>query len=97
MAILKTSKIIIGDEVEFAGTIISRKTVGKETVVCVLPKNARIKAFQNLKKTKSKPDVQVFCGMLALLQNWNPSIPMHCTLLREATGARGKKLNGQRT
>ena len=57
---LKTSKF--REEVEFGGTIISSETVGKETVVCVLPKNARIKAFQNLKKPKSKPDVQVFLG-----------------------------------
>ena len=33
----------------------------------------------------------MFCGMLASLQQWNPSVPLHCTLLRAATGARGKK------
>ena len=34
--------------------------------------------------------MQVFCGMLASLQTWNPSIPMNCTNLRAATGSRGK-------
>ena len=64
---LKTSKFRVGEEVEFGGTIISSETVGKDTVVCILPKNARIQAFQNLKKPKTKRDVQVFCGMLASL------------------------------
>ena len=81
----------MGEEVEFGGTIISSETVGNETVVCVLPKNARIQAFQNLKKPKSKRDVQVFFGMLASLQQWNPSVPLNCKLLRAATRARGKK------
>ena len=88
---LNTSKFRIGEEVEFGGTIISSETVGKETAVCVLPKNERIQAFQNLKKPKSKRDVKVFCGRLASFQNWNPSIPMHITLLGAETGARGKK------
>ena len=47
---LKTSKFRVGEKVEFRGTIILSETVGKETVVCVLPKNACIQAFQNLKK-----------------------------------------------
>ena len=42
---LKTSKFCIGEEVEFGGAIISSGTVGKETVVCVLPKNQRIQAL----------------------------------------------------
>ena len=29
--------------------------------------------------------------MLASLQQWNPSVPLNCQLLRPATGARGKK------
>ena len=36
-------------------------------------------------------DVQVFCGMLASLQQWNTSILLQYTMLRAATGARGKK------
>ena len=43
------------------------------------------------KKTKSKHDVQVFCGMLASFQTRKPAIPMNCTFLKAATGARGKK------
>ena len=87
---LKTSKFCIGEEVEFRGAIISSESVGKETVVCVLPKNQCIKAFQNLKKPMTKQDVQVFCRMLASLQAWNPSIAMNATSLRAATGSRGK-------
>jgi len=64
---LKTSKFCVGEEVDFGGAIISSETVGKETVVCVLPKNQHIQAFQNLKKQKTKTDVQAFCGMLASL------------------------------
>ena len=45
-------------------SIVSSETVGKETLVCVLPKIQCIQAFQNLKKA-TKRDVQVFCGMLA--------------------------------
>ena len=85
---LKTSKFCVGEEVEFGGAIISSETVEKETVVCVLPKNQRVQAFQNLKNPKPKKDVQVFCGMLASLQRWNPLIPMNA--LRTATGAREK-------
>ena len=86
---LKTSKFRVGEEVEFGGTIISSETVGKDTVVCILPKNACIQAFQNLKKPTTKRDVQVFCGMLASLQQWNLSVPLNCQLLQAATGARG--------
>ena len=50
---LKTLKFRVGVEVEFGGTIISSETVEKDTVVCILPKNARIQAFQNLKKPKT--------------------------------------------
>ena len=88
---MQKGKFCIGEEVEFGGAIILSETVGKETVVCVLPKNQRIQVFQNSRKPKSKCDVQVFCGMLASLQIWNPLIPMNCTLLRAAIGARGKK------
>ena len=41
-------------------------------------------------KPQLKKDVQVFCGMLALLQGWTPSIPMNAQALKAATGARGK-------
>ena len=47
-------------------------------------------AFQNLKKLKTKRDVQVFCGMLASLQAWNQQIAMSAVALRAATGTRGK-------
>ena len=50
---LKTSKFCTGEKVKFRSAIVSSETVGKETVVCVFPKNQRIQAFQNLKKTKT--------------------------------------------
>ena len=36
---LKDSKFCVGEEVEFGGAIISSQTIGKETVVRVLPKD----------------------------------------------------------
>jgi len=49
---LKPSKLNISEEVEFGGTLISSKLVKKEQVVCILPKDKRIEAFFNLKKTR---------------------------------------------
>ena len=88
---LKTIKFCIGEEVKFGGPIISSETVGKETIVCVLPKKkSAYTAFQNLKKPKTKRNVQEICGMFASLQTWNPSILMNATNQKAATGARGK-------
>ena len=43
-----------------------------------------------MKKPSCKKDVQIFCGMLASLQEWNLSIPMNIPAMRKATGSRGK-------
>ena len=78
-------------ELEIYLDMCKKKTVGKQTVFCVLPKNSHIQAFQNLKKPKTKHDVRVFYDMLASLQTLNQSIPLRAKLLRAAAGARGKK------
>ena len=70
--------------------MISSELVGKEHVDCVLPKDYRIQALYNIKKLRCKKDVQIFCGMLLSLQQWNPSILMNIPALRKATGSRGK-------
>ena len=64
--------------------------VKNEQVVCVLPKDKRVQAFYNLKKPQNKKDIQSFCGMLASLQQWNPSIPLNIPMLRKASGSRSK-------
>ena len=56
----------------------------------ILPKDKRIQAFFNLKKPTNKKDIQMFCGMLASLQSWNPNIPMNIPILRKAAGSRVK-------
>ena len=43
---LKTSKFRVGEEVEFGGTIISSETVGKDKVVCILPKTLAYRRFR---------------------------------------------------
>ena len=87
---LKPSKLNISEEVEFGGAVISSKLVSKEQVVCILPKDKRIEAFFNLKKPKTKKDIQSFCGMLSSLQAWNPNLPMAIPMLRKAAGGSNK-------
>ena len=58
--------------------------------VSVLPKHKRIQAFFESNKPSNQKDIQVFCGMLASLQNWNPSLPINIPMLRKATGSRLK-------
>ena len=50
---LKPSKMVIGEEVEFAGTMIRAETVQNDDVVNILPRDERIKAFMELKKPKT--------------------------------------------
>ena len=64
--------------------------VKNEQVVCVLHKDKRIQASFNLKKPTNKVDIQIFCCMLASLQQWNPNLPMNIPMLRKAAGYRGK-------
>ena len=61
------------------------KKCQNEDLIFISPKNKRIKCFEELKKQHTKKDVQVFCGMLAYLQAWNPSLPLEISLLRKAT------------
>ena len=48
----KTSKFCVGEKVKSGGAIISRETVGKETVVCVLPKNQIEEQLEELEKIR---------------------------------------------
>ena len=87
---LKPSKMVIGEEVEFAGTVIRAKTVENEDVVSILPRDKRVKAFLDLKKPETKKEIQVMCGMLSSLQQWNPSLPLNLSMLRKLTVSKGK-------
>ena len=87
---LNPDKMVIGEEVEFGGSVSSAETVREENVVIISPKNKRIKAFEELKKPTSKKEVQVFCGMLASLQSWFPNLPLNIPLLRKATAGSAK-------
>ena len=87
---LKPSKMVIGEEVEFAGTVIRAETVENEDVVSILPRDKRVKAFMDLKKPETKKEIQVMCGMLSSLQQWNPSLPLNLSMLRKLTVSKGK-------
>ena len=87
---LNPAKLLISEEVEFGGCIISAEKVKSEEVIFVAPKDGRIKAFEELRTPRSKKDVQIFCGMLASLQKWYPSIPLAIPNLRKATAGSAK-------
>ena len=70
--------------------MISSEMVRNEQVVCVIPNDKIIQAFLNLKNQSNKKDIQIFCGILASLQNWNHSILMNIPKLRKAAGSREK-------
>ena len=57
---LKPSKFVIGEEVEFGGTLITSETVGSQNVVNILPKSQRVQAFQNIRRPRTRREVQVF-------------------------------------
>ena len=83
---LKPSKFCIGEEVEFGGALITSETVGSKNVVNILPKSQRVQAFQNLRRPKTRKEVQVFCGMMTSLMKWSPNAPLNAPVLRAATG-----------
>ena len=60
--------MVIGEEVEFAGTAIRAETAKRENVVSILPRDKRVKAYMDLKKPETKKEIQVMCGMLSSLQ-----------------------------
>ena len=70
-------KLIISEQVEFRGPIISAETIRDEEIVFVGPKNKRVKAFQSLKRPSNKKEMQVFCGMATSLQQWYISLPLN--------------------
>ena len=80
----------IGEEVEFAGTLIKADIVENDQGDSILPRDKRIQAFFDLKKPSTKKDIQVLCGMLSSLQAWNPNIPLNVSMLRKSAGSRGK-------
>ena len=75
--------MVIGEEVEFAGTAI------KANLVSILTRDKRVKAFMDLKKPETKKEIQVMCGMLSSLQ-WNLSLPLNLSMIRKATANKGK-------
>ena len=87
---LNPEKLLVSEEVEFGGSVISSETVEKENIIFIGPKDKRIKAFSELKKPTTKKEVQIFCGMLASLQSWFPSIPLNIPNLRKATAGASK-------
>ena len=87
---LNPEKLLVSEEVEFGGSVISSETVEKENIIFIGPKDKRIKAFSELKKPTLKKEVQIFCGMLASLQSWFPSIPLNIPNLRKATAGASK-------
>ena len=87
---LNPDKLLISEEVEFGGSVISAETIQQENIIFIGPKDNRIKAFSELKKPTSKKEVQFFCGMLASLLNWFPSLPLSIPNLRKATAGASK-------
>ena len=88
---LKPSKFVIGEEVEFGGALITSETVGTQNVVNILPKSQRVEGFQNLRRPKTKKEVQIFCGMMTSLQKWNPHVTLNASVMRAATGEKDNK------
>ena len=72
---LKPSKMVISEEVEFAGTAVRAEKIQDDDVVNILPREKRIQAFMELKKPETKKEVQVWCCMISSLQGWYPSLP----------------------
>ena len=87
---LNPKKFFISEEVEFGGSVVSSEKCANEDLVFISPKNKRVKAFEELKKPASKKDCQIFCGMLASFQAWNPSLPLEIPLLCKATASTGR-------
>ena len=87
---LNPKKFFISEEVEFGGLTLCAEKCQNEDLIFISPKNKRIKAFEELRKPRIKKDCQVFCGMLASLRAWNPSLPLEIPFLRKATAGSGK-------
>ena len=64
---LKPSKMVISEEVEFAGTAIRAEKIHENDVVHILPRKKRVQAFMELKKPETKKKMQVWCSMVSSL------------------------------
>ena len=80
---LKPSKMVISEEVEFAGSAIRAEKKNDNDVVHILPREKRVQSFFELKKPQTKKELQVWCGMVSSLQKWYPSLPLNLTKLRK--------------
>ena len=87
---LKPSKMVISEEVEFAGTAIRAEKKNDNEVVHILPREKRVQAFMELKKPQTKKELQFWCGMVSSLQKWYPSLPLNLTRLRKDAVGKGK-------
>ena len=84
---MKTSNF--SEQVEFAGATLTPELVQGEQVVNI-PMDGRINAFRNLKMPETKTDVRLYCGMLASVQAWTPSVSLDIPFLRKACSKNGK-------
>ena len=87
---LNPKKFFVSEEVEFGGSTVTAEKCADESLIFISPKNKRIKTFEELRKPQTKKEVQVLCGLLASLQQWNPTIPLEVPLLRKATAGSAK-------
>ena len=82
---LKGSKLCVSETVEFGGVRICREELGRKDSVFIAPKKQRVHAFEALGRPTSKREAQVWCGMIASLSAWYPTVNLSCPLLRKAT------------
>ena len=61
---LKPSKFVIGEEVEFGGALITSEKVRSKNVLNILPKSQRVQAFQNMRRPRTRKEVQIFWGLM---------------------------------
>ena len=58
----KPSKMVISEEVEFAGTVVKAETVQNEDIVLIQPRDKRIRSFLELKKPTTKKKFKYGAG-----------------------------------
>lgn len=87
---LNPEKLLVSEEVEFGGTVISAEKVNGEEIIFIDPKDKRVAAFTDMPKPKTKKEVQIFCGLLSSLQAWFPAIALKIPNLRKATASKTK-------
>merc|ERR1712044_143537 len=87
---LKPSKMVISEEVEFAGSAIRAEKKNETDVVHIVPREKKIQTFFELKKPTTKKELQVWCGMVSSLIKWYPSLPLNLNILRKEANGKGK-------